>query len=560
VRALGLISGLALALVSAGGAAQGVSTPRLSFASVDWPAAIATLTAVDAPATAPMSAKSRLGHASRAVAPALARLNGVMSQRFAGLATSPVPVLVPFDVNALLRDQAASTEPGDPERYFSGFHAAKFFYPGPAGYDAAFAIRASEVPELVDVKFAEPIEVQISGSALLYDLDAPTLAEVQGHPVATLEEDFPGIRRMIVEHHLRYTFVRFGVPYVVSIACFDAGVSRYKLPTCRAADHVALRFLRALRVVGGMPRSLRAARLLPVERPAAVSRTFGYYGPGQLLSGTGFRGQTGRVDYTVYSQIRFPLADAPAFATSELYQRRSRSQASESDDTLGPALPWRDNFCERRGFPVGQCPGGIGHQGQDIRPGPCKPPPGMERCTHRGDIVAVRDGVILRSARQEAAYLFVNSANEHIRFRYLHMSPRKMDADNLLSGRRVHEGEIIGEVSNFSMKEAGTSYHVHFDVQVPTKYGWVFVNPYMTLVTAYERLIDERGTEFADPSVIASADPASTAMTGTPRLEPDPPRRTKHVKAGRSNSKAAGKRSRQRVAHQDEAAAAHSAR
>ena len=48
------------------------------------------------------------------------------------------------------------------------------------------------------------------------------------------------------------------------------------------------------------------------------------------------------------------------------------------------------------------------------------------------------------------------------------MNPRKMDADNLLSGRRVHEGEVIGEVSNFSMKEAGTSYHVHFDVQVPT--------------------------------------------------------------------------------------------
>ena len=119
----------------------------------------------------------------------------------------------------------------------------------------------------------------------------------------------------------------------------------------------------------------------------------------------------------------------------------------------------------------------------------------MERCTHHGDIVAVRDGVILRSPRQEAAYLFVNSANEHIRFRYLHMNPRKMDADNLLSGRRVHEGEVIGEVSNFSMKEAGTSYHVHFDVQVPTKLGWVFVNPYMTLVAAYERLIGERGTE-----------------------------------------------------------------
>ena len=475
-----------------------------------------------------------------------------MSQQLAGLATSPVPVLVPFDVGALLRDQSAGAEPGDPGRYFSGFHAAKFFYPGPAGYDAAFAIRASEVPELADIKFAEPIEVQISGSALLYDLDAPILAEVQGQPVASLEEEFPGIRRMILEHHLRYTFVRFGVPYVVSIACFDAGVSRYKMPTCRAADQVALRFLRALRVVGGMPRSLQTVTLPRVERPTAVSHSFGYYGPGQILSGSGFRGQAGRVDYTVYSQIRFPLADAPAFATSEVYQRRNRSQATEADDALGPALPWRDNFCERRGFPVGQCPSGIGHQGQDIRPGPCKPLPGMDRCTHHGDIVAVRDGVILRSPGQEAAYLFVNSANEHIRFRYLHMSPRKMDADNLLNGRLVHEGEIIGEVSNFSMKEAGTSYHVHFDVQVPTKYGWVFVSPYMTLVTAYERLIGERGTEFADPSVVATADPNSTGtVTATPRAEPDPPRRTKHARHGRAKAKAAGKRHRQHVARQE---------
>jgi hypothetical protein len=285
-----------------------------------------------------------------------------------------------------------------------------------------------------------------------------------------------------------------------------------------------------------------------------VSYSFGYYGPGQLLSGTGFRGQGGRSDYTVYSQIRFPLADAPAFANSQVFQRRSRDHAADSEDSQAPSAPWRDNFCERRGFPVGQCPAGIGHQGQDIRPGPCKPPPGLERCTHHGDVVAVRDGVILRSPRQEAAYLFVNSANEHIRFRYLHMNPRKMDADNLLSGRRVHEGEIIGAVSNFSMKEAGTSYHVHFDVQVPTKVGWVFVNPYMTLVAAYERLIGERGSELADPSVVATADPSTGAAISATRLEPDRPRRTKHAKQSRAKAKAkvkaAAKRQRQRVAHQ----------
>ena len=245
-----------------------------------------------------------------------------------------------------------------------------------------------------------------------------------------------------------------------------------------------------------------------------------------MLAGTGFRGQAGRADHTVYSQIRFPLEDAPAFATSELYKRRNRAQAADPNDTSPPPpLPWRDNFCERRGFPVGQCPAGIGHQGQDIRPAPCKPPPGADRCTHRGNVVAVRDGVILRSPRQEAAYMFVNSANEHIRFRYLHMSPRKMDADNLLSGRRVHEGEVIGQVSNFSMREAGTSYHVHFDIQVPTRHGWVFVNPYMTLVAAYERLIGERGAELADPSVIASADPAPIpAMSVATPVQSDPPK------------------------------------
>ena len=40
-----------------------------------------------------------------------------------------------------------------------------------------------------------------------------------------------------------------------------------------------------------------------------MSQTFSYHAPGRMLSGTGFRGQGGRADYTVYSQIRFPLAE-----------------------------------------------------------------------------------------------------------------------------------------------------------------------------------------------------------------------------------------------------------
>ena len=40
---------------------------------------------------------------------------------------------------------------------------------------------------------------------------------------------------------------------------------------------------------------------------------------------------------------------------------------------------------------------------------------------------------------------------------------------------------------------------------VPTRDGWVRVNPYMTLVASYERLIGARGTEMDDPEPIPEA-------------------------------------------------------
>jgi hypothetical protein len=75
------------------------------------------------------------------------------------------------------------------------------------------------------------------------------------------------------------------------------------------------------------------------------------------------------------------------------------------------------------------------------------------------------------------------------------MNPKFMDADGWLSGRKVSEGEIIGKVATWGDYEKGTSYHIHFNIQVFTKAGWVWVNPYMTLVAAYERQIGGRGTE-----------------------------------------------------------------
>ena len=105
----------------------------------------------------------------------------------------------------------------------------------------------------------------------------------------------------------------------------------------------------------------------------------------------------------------------------------------------------------------------------------------------------------------------INTRNEHIRFRYMHMNPATMDADGVLNGRRVEEGEKIGVVSNYLDHPNGTTRHLHFDVQVFTRDGWLWVNPYVTLISAYERLIHGRGREIgpeiAPPPAMAHALP-----------------------------------------------------
>jgi hypothetical protein len=100
----------------------------------------------------------------------------------------------------------------------------------------------------------------------------------------------------------------------------------------------------------------------------------------------------------------------------------------------------------------------------------------------------------------------------HIRFRYLHMNPQMLDAAGMVSGRRVVAGEVLGAVADYGRAPDGTTYHLHFDAQVPTRDGWVFVNPYMTLVAAYERLIGARG-QVVNDAMFATA-PAPVAADG----------------------------------------------
>ncbi len=113
----------------------------------------------------------------------------------------------------------------------------------------------------------------------------------------------------------------------------------------------------------------------------------------------------------------------------------------------------------------------------------------------------------------------------------MHMNPDQLDSDQILSGKLVRAGDVIGKVGNYNDGERGTTYHLHFDMQVPTKLGWVFVNPYMTLVSAYERLINGRGREIKDgdamppvvgaPPIILHKSEQTTAgaKTGAARTE-----------------------------------------
>ena len=494
-------------------AADEFKTPAISAVHVEWRAALDQLRSEINTEPAVASAFTFLGQRRLAAfdprsMPALVQLNAVTSPIFAGIGRSPVPVLLPFDTAAFL-DARLHGAPASLSlsHYQAEFGPADLFDAGPAGYDAVFSLEAGAGEGMPPRTFAKPVEVQITGSILTYDIrDA---LGGKGEPVKALSAQFPDLRRFIREGYVRYAFTRFGVPYVVSIQCLDSSPRARRL-ACREAYPVAERFLKALRIAGGQPSRPRTD--IPsgiAERPAQKSSDFIYRASGDIVANSGYRKEGGRADFTAYSQIRFPLQKAPAFVHSQSFRnRRSSDRLLTLDEPAGgkTSYPWQDSFCESRSFGVGQCPGGFGHQGQDIRPAPCPRDEGADRCEpNQRAVVAVRDGVVIRSPTQQAATLQINSRNEHIRFRYMHMNPMSMDADGVLIGRHVNEGETIGVVSNYLDHPNGTSRHLHFDVQVFTRDGWLWVNPYVTLVSAYERLIHGRGREIGPDTVPSPA-------------------------------------------------------
>ncbi len=486
-------------LFATAAAADEMEAPRVILSQVNWAEAATSLSdhGIDTPAVE------------------FARINAQTEKRFPSIATSSVPVLLPIDIDTFRKDVAdGAADIATSDKYFGSFHPSKLFLAGPAGYTATFFLNHGDGG--FDFNFPKPIEIEITGGAFVYDLDGPNHQEV--FPAKELEGQFPGIQRILREAHVRYTFERFGVPYVVAIQCYDQPRSSRYL-SCTEADPAAVKFLLMLHTTGGTPTHI-AQPHIDLARPTAKS-DFTYYGPGDLIPDTGWHKMPGRADHHVYAHIRPPIADAPSYVKSQSFMPwgdcyhtshsghlgRKDSQYScnvngiplvfDESAAVNWTYPWRDNFCELRDFLVGQCPGGYGHQGEDIRPGNCVlNNEAADRCEpYQHNVAAVHDGVIWRSLGNIGLYIDVNTKNDFVRFRYLHMNPKFMDAEGWLSGRRVNEGEIIGKVATWGDYEKGTSYHIHFNIQVFTKVGWVWVNPYMTLVLAYERQIGGRGTE-----------------------------------------------------------------
>ena len=225
------------------------------------------------------------------------------------------------------------------------------------------------------------------------------------------------------------------------------------------------------------PAEEEAAALLDVD-----GRAFSYIPVGQLLPSSG----PGFVDATIYRpDIAFPTED-PVYLNSQVYRFGGglgsvNGMEGSQCDSRNYDYPWQDTFCEKRDRNQPLCPGG-GHEGLDIRPHKCA------KNVHWA--VAVEDARVIDVRRH---WVTLQTADGTI-YNYLHLN---MSALEVAVGDQVAKGERIGKISSDFFKSDGTSVptttHLHFEMyenyvaspdQDPI---FTKVNPYLTLVAAYDR-------------------------------------------------------------------------
>jgi hypothetical protein len=157
--------------------AEEFRTPSISAARVEWRAVLDQLraeinTQPSIAANFAFASQRRVPSYDPRSRPALVQLNAITSQLFPGIGRSPIPVLVPFDAASYLEArQNGAPESLPVSRYQAGFRPADLFHAGAAGYDAMFALEPGAGDGMPERTFAKPVEVQITGSLLVYDLN-----------------------------------------------------------------------------------------------------------------------------------------------------------------------------------------------------------------------------------------------------------------------------------------------------------------------------------------------------------------------------------------------------
>lgn len=242
---------------------------------------------------------------------------------------------------------------------------------------------------------------------------------------------------------------------------------------------------------------------------------FNYHKAGSLKPKTAHgAGSVGDTKTTLVDPtMRFPLEAPPAFANSQVFAKGGNCYGRGKDcpydlvkfangewhakfsqkDPENFKYPWRDNFCEDRGYRTVQCAASAnGHQGQDIRPKTAE--------IDKYYVVAVHDGTVswqssnltlTRVARPSEGPAY------RINYVYRHINPSK----KLVASGLAKQGQRLAYVANFQGTDR-TTVHLHFEIVMPfvhngkTKIG--VVNPYKSLVAAYERLLDQQGKELAE--------------------------------------------------------------
>jgi len=276
----------------------------------------------------------------------------------------------------------------------------------------------------------------------------------------------------------------------------------------------------------------------PAGRPSNALPTDWFNPPAALIPGTSRTGaDDGHVvlndegQPVVVESIRFPIERGPAFANSQIfgaggggYDGGSSSPASwdpvpgQENDAVNYDYPWRDNFCEVRGWSVADCPGGEGHQGQDIRPRSC------ENAAHWA--VAPENATVRNVGSRVIVNLYGESGKLHAMMhldRPLATNPRT--GQPFKRGDQIFRGERLGRISNMTSKKDGcdsgrcTFVHLHYEIWAGAaeegawnERGTNPLPPYGTLVEAYLDLIDlePEGEDWIGPVAQPSIDACKT--------------------------------------------------